>query len=312
MMNLDSYRECQLCPRLCRVDRTAGQRGVCGETAVCRVASSGPHHGEEPAFSGTRGSGTIFFTGCSCRCLFCQNWQISREGLGEALTLEQLTERALELVRRGVHNLNFVTPDHFWPHVQEVCRRVRAAGVEVPFILNCSGYERAELVPAYAEVMDIFLPDFKFADPELARRCLGEPGYPEQALAALRAMVEAAGFLRPWDDEFRTLARRGVLVRHLVLPGQVENSLATLRLLRRHLGPELPLSIMSQFRPMPACQAAGILTTPVPRQEYEQVCDLAADLGFEHAFIQPDYGDEGFAPDFREEQPFAGNRRADA
>jgi putative pyruvate formate lyase activating enzyme len=300
-----------LCPRLCRVDRTAGQRGVCAETAVCRVASSGPHHGEEPALSGTRGSGTIFFTGCSCRCLFCQNWQISREGLGEGIGIEDLTARALDLAARGVHNLNFVTPTHFWPHIRELCRRLRAAGVRIPFILNCSGYERPEMVQEYREVIDIYLPDFKFADPALARRCMGDPQYPDCALAAVREMVAAAGFLEPWDDTFRTVARRGVLVRHLVLPGQVRNSLGVLHLLHRHFGPDLPLSIMSQYRPMPACLKAGFLTEPVPRSEYEQVCALAEELGFGHAFIQPNYGDESFAPDFHQEEPFAGNRRAD-
>jgi putative pyruvate formate lyase activating enzyme len=308
-MDLSAYRECTLCPRGCKVDRSAGQRGVCGETAVCRVASIGAHHGEEPVFSGTRGSGTVFFSGCSCRCLFCQNWQISRQGLGEEMSIETLTERVLALAAQGVHNLNFVTPDHFWPQVRELCRRVRAAGVEIPFILNGSGYEQPERVAEYSKVMDIFLPDFKFSDPALARRCMGDARYPEVALAAVSAMVEAAGFLRPWDDSFETLAAKGVLVRHLVLPGQVENSLGVLRLLHERCGPELPLSIMSQYRPMPACTAAGFLATTVPRHEYDRVCDLAEELGFEHAFIQPDYGDEDFAPDFRHEQPFAGNRR---
>ncbi len=308
-MDLSPYRECMLCPRLCRVDRVAGGRGVCGETAVCRVASLGPHHGEEPALSGTRGSGTIFFTGCSCRCLFCQNWQISREGLGRPVTIEELTDRALDLVRSGVHNLNFVTPTHVWPHVRELCRRLRAAGVSIPFVLNCSGYERPELVAEYREVIDIFLPDFKFAEGALARRCMGDERYPEYALASLREMVAAAGPLEPWDEAFRTVARRGVLVRHLVLPGQVENSLAVLRLLHGEFGPGLPLSIMSQYRPMPACREAGFLTEPVPRREYDEVCELAERLGFERAFIQPNYGDEGFAPDFRREEPFEGNRR---
>jgi putative pyruvate formate lyase activating enzyme len=306
-LDVSAYRECTLCPRLCRVDRTAGRRGVCGETAVCRIASSGPHHGEEPVLSGSRGSGTVFFTGCSCRCLFCQNWQISREGLGEEVTIEELTARVLDLAAQGVHNLNFVTPDHFWPHVREVCRRVRAVGVRIPFILNCSGYERPELVAEYREVIDIFLPDYKFSDAELAQRCMGDERYPEIALAAVSAMVEAAGFLRPWDDSFATPAARGVLVRHLVLPGQVENSLGVLRRLHERCGPGLPLSIMSQYRPMPACRNADFLTGTVPRHEYEQVCALAEELGFEQVFIQPGAADDEYVPDFRSEKPFSGN-----
>ena len=308
-MDLEAYRDCQLCPRLCRVDRIAGEVGVCGETAVCRVASSVPHHGEEPCFTGERGSGTIFFSGCACRCVFCQNWQISHEHLGEAMDLEALTAAAMELVDRGVHNLNFVTPDHFWPHVRALCRRLRADGVRVPFIMNGSGYVRAERVPEYAEHIDIFLPDFKFADAALAQRCMGAADYPERALSALQAMVTAAGFLRPWDDEGRVLAEKGVLVRHLVLPGQVENSLGVLRLLHRDFGPRLPVSIMSQYRPMPRARADGFLDGVVTGDEYACVCDLAEELGFERAFIQPDFGDSGFTPDFREEEPFAGNGR---
>jgi putative pyruvate formate lyase activating enzyme len=307
-MNSEPYRNCTLCPRLCRVDRTAGRRGVCGETAVCRVASATAHFGEEPSFTGTRGSGTIFFTGCSSHCFFCQNFQISAGGQGREVTPEQLLDMALSLVGKGVHNLNFVSPDHVWPHVEWVCRQLRERGVTLPFLFNTSGYQDPARVPGYAALIDIFLPDYKFADPALARVCMRDEHYPEIALKAIREMVARKGFLTPWDPEGRETARQGVLVRHLVLPGCVENSLAAIRTLHAAFGPDLPVSIMSQFKPVPGCREKGMLERGVTDEEYEQVTDLVAELGFERAYIQPGAGDDDFLPDFNEEEPFEGNR----
>lgn len=307
--DLTAYRACRLCPRRCGVDRTAGGRGVCGETAVCRVAHAGPHFGEEPSFSGTRGSGTIFFSGCSSRCFFCQNRQISAENVGRERSPEELLVLAEELLAKGVHNLNFVTPDHFWPHVSALCRELRGRGVTAPFLCNCSGYQLPELVPAVAEMMDVFLPDFKFADSALAGYCMGAEDYPAVALAALRAMVSAKGFLYPWDVSGERTAERGVLVRHLVLPGQVENSLAVLELLHREFGPDLPLSVMSQYRPMPACAGKGAFARGVNAEEYARVCDRVGELGFWRVYVQELTPETAFLPDFRDAEPFAGNRR---
>ncbi len=307
-MNDALYRECRLCPRNCGVDRVAGRRGVCQETAVCRVASATAHFGEEPSFTGTRGSGTLFFSGCSSRCFFCQNHQISLGESGDALTPDELLETARGLVAKGVHNLNFVSPDHFWPHVEWLCRRLREEGVALPFLFNTSGYQKPERVADYAAVIDIFLPDFKFADASLAQLCMRDARYPEMAMEALTKMVALKGFLFPWDPEGRETAARGVLVRHLVLPGCVENSLSVVRLLHREFGPELPLSIMSQFRPMPGCREHGMLERPVSEAEYEQVTDLVAELGFAQVYIQPGSGSDDFLPDFDEDEPFEGNR----
>ncbi len=307
-LNTVPYQNCRLCPRDCRVDRLAGRRGVCGESAVCRIASATAHFGEEPSFSGTRGSGTIFFTGCSSRCFFCQNYQISTGGQGRDLTPEQLLETAGSLVARGVHNLNFVSPDHFWPHVEWLCRSLRETGVNLPFLFNASGYQDPARVADFASLIDIFLPDFKFADPHLAEVCMKDRRYPVIALQAIREMVARKGFLTPWDPEGRETARQGVLVRHLVLPGCVENSLEVVRLMFEEFGPGLPISIMSQFKPMPGCRKKGMLERAVNDEEYEQVTDRVAELGFEKAYIQPGAGDDDFLPDFNEEEPFEGNR----
>lgn len=296
-----------LCPRRCGVNRLIGETGVCGETAVCRVASACLHHGEEPPISGTHGSGTVFFTGCSCGCFFCQNHQISREGLGTAVSMRGFLALAHDLIAQGAHNLNLVTPDHVWPHIRELARRLRADGVSVPLAYNCSGYTRPDIVPEVARWVDIFMPDVKFADPLLAHACIHAADYPDIAFCALDRMIEAKGFLEPFDPGGRGIARRGVLVRHLVLPGQVDNSLSVLRRLRREFGRMLPLSVMSQFQPMPECRQRGLLTRRVSVTEYDQVCRLIEELGFEQAFVQPIFDDDGYVPDFDRAQPFRGN-----
>ncbi|NLG33790.1 MAG: radical SAM protein [Lentisphaerae bacterium] len=303
-----SYSPCRLCPRQCGTDRQNGTAGVCGETAELRIASHGPHMGEEPCFSGTRGSGAIFFSGCPCHCFFCQNWQISSpHGKGRPVTPDEFHRLALDLIDQGVHNLNFVTPDHFWPHIQTLCARLRDEGMTLPFLFNASGYQLPAMIARYAAFMDIFLPDFKFADPVLARTVLRDERYPEIALEALRLMVAEKGFLDPFDPTGIDLAKRGVLVRHLVLPGHVENSLRALDLLREEFGRWLPLSLMSQYTPVPATRNRPPFDRPLDPAEYQTALDHAIHLGFENLLIQPP-GDSGdFLPDFERHRPFRGN-----
>ncbi|MFH0953157.1 MAG: radical SAM protein [Verrucomicrobiota bacterium] len=308
-MNMDLYRECRLCPRDCGVNRVEGKRGICRETAVCRISSAGPHFGEEPSFTGTRGSGAIFFTGCSSRCFFCQNVQISIENLGEPVTPEQLVAAARRLIKAGVHNLNFVTPDHFWPHIEHLCAELRREGISIPTVFNSSGYQRPDMVEKYAEFMDLFMPDFKFAQPALAGACMGDERYPEIALESLRKMLELKGFLEPWDPSGAHPAQRGVLVRHLILPGHVENTLAVLRLLRKEFGKLLPLSVMSQFHPMPLCFERGQLARRISADEHRRVYDLVIELEFQHVYIQNLAHDIEFLPDFSDPEPFKGNLR---
>lgn len=310
---LRAYDACRLCPRDCGAARSAGRPGACGETAELRIASAGPHFGEEPCFTGTRGSGAIFFAGCSCHCFFCQNWQISAgRAAGRPYGAEAFHALAADLVARGVHNLNFVTPGHWWPHIEILCRCLRAEGVGIPFLWNSSGYETATLVARQAELMDIFLPDFKFADPDLARAVMGDGRYPALALGALRAMVAAKGFLDPFDPSGAATARTGVLVRHLLLPGHVENTKSVLRLLRSEFGRYLPLSLMSQYLPVPATASRPPFDRPPAPAEYREAVDCALELGFENLFIQPLADTSDFLPDFTRDCPFEGNRRPPA
>ncbi len=303
-----AYSPCRLCPRQCGTDRLAGAPGVCGETAELRIASHGPHMGEEPCFSGTRGSGAIFFSGCACHCFFCQNWQISNvRGKGQPVSAEEFHLLARGLIERGVHNLNFVTPDHFWPHIEALCARLREEGVQVPFLFNSSGYQLPSMISRYAAQMDIFLPDFKFADPVLARLVMRDERYPEIALEALRLMVAEKGFLEPFDPTGTDLAKRGVLVRHLVLPGHVENTLRVLDLLREEFGRWLPLSLMSQYKPTPAAQTRPPFDHHLSAAEYQTALDRAQELGFENLLVQPLAATDDFLPDFEQDRPFKGN-----
>lgn len=310
MNPFEAYRCCRFCPRDCKVDRAQGVRGICGETATLRIAHLGAHFGEEPSFSGTRGSGTIFFSGCSSHCFFCQNYQISGQHDGKEYTAEALLKAVKGLLQKEeVHNLNFVTPDHFWPHIKELCRTLREEGVTVPMLFNGSGYQKPELVEEYGAWMDIFMPDFKFAQPELAKTCMGDERYPGIALEAIRKMVELKGSLDPWDPAGERPAQRGVLIRHLVLPGHVENSLEVLRLIHREFGPKIPLSVMSQYRPVPACSGCGEFQRALTAKEYEQVLELVGKLGFSRVYAQELVEQTVFLPDFNDpEDPFPGHR----
>lgn len=191
------------------------------------------------------------------------------------------------LIGLKVQNLNLVTPDHFWPHVAALCEHLRRDGEDLPILYNCSGYSRPQMIRAAANWIDIFMPDFKFGDAELARKCMGDARYPELAMESVKEMVAACGFLRPWDVDGLHPAKKGILVRHLVLPDEVDNSLKVLALLHDAFGPDIPISLMSQFRPTWRCQERQMLDRRITRQEYQQVLDAVQGYGFTHVYAQP-------------------------
>ncbi len=309
------YKRCTLCPRNCGVDRTVhakgSVRGVCGESDQLRVSYVGPHFGEEPPITGTNGSGTVFFSGCSLKCSFCQNHQISHEGLGNVIGLEELTERAEEMVNQhGVHNINLVTPDHFFPHVFKLVGRLRHRGVHRPIVFNLSGYQSKESLISAEPFVDIYLPDFKYADPSLAGVLSKCRDYPLVALEAITEMVRQKGFLDGLDSPENEPATRGVLVRHLALPGKVSNSIDALTSLFVEFGSGLPLSLMSQYHPVLEHKDPD-LNRRVSQREFEEVLSHAESLGFENLFVQfPEEGPQhrerlAFLPDFRNPRPFS-------
>lgn len=329
----EMYIACRLCPRHCGVNRLAGKRGFCGETAQLRVASVGAHFGEEPPISGRQGSGTVFFSGCSLQCDFCQNYQISRQHVGTFTTVEKVGQCLLELYEtRRIHNVNFVTPDHFFPQTVAIIEYLRKHGIKIPTVYNLSGYQDVQTLQAIEQTADIYLPDFKYADNRLAEQFSHCCNYAAVALDALTEMVRQKGFLDSvFDDDAQAIARKGVLVRHLILPGQTQNSLDALSMLFLEFGRKLPMSLMSQYHPIPSLrQAQGTsqpeLTPPaswegaggdfpamqraITQEEFEQVYDHVQELGFEHLLVQyPEQRDNAFLPDFEKEEPFQGNMR---
>lgn len=312
------YENCRLCPRQCGVDRTMVSTrsgpGFCGSGHELRIAHAGPHFGEEPPISGTNGSGAVFFSGCALRCSFCQNYQISKEGHGGTLTSEEFFLKSSEMIdEHNVHNINFVTPDHFIPHILELVVELRDKGYSLPAVYNMSGYQSVDTLRLIEDHADVYLPDYKYSDDLLAVKYSNAKNYPGIALDAISEMIRQKGFLDTAGDEGRP-AGKGVLVRHLILPGKVENSTGALTTLFLEFGAGLPVSLMSQYHPVIRHNDED-LNRRITDVEFEKVYSHALDLGFENLFVQfpeefdPDRKDDfPFLPDFCLKEPFSGNR----
>ena len=281
------YDACELCPRRCMARRNDGRAGVCGQTAELRVARSALHFWEEPPVSGEAGSGTIFFSGCSLRCAYCQNAEISHGGVGAPVSVARVAKMMLELEAQGALNINLVTPSHFAPQVVDAVERARAAGMSLPVVCNTSGYETVETVDLLARVVDVWLTDFKYADAKLAGALSAAPDYPEVAEAALARMLahlRERGGLRLGDDG-RML--QGIIVRHLVLPGHEDDSCAVLDRVWKLCGNEVDLSVMNQYTPTAAMLGRGdALSGPLGEEAYDFVVCHADELGFERIWWQ--------------------------
>jgi putative pyruvate formate lyase activating enzyme len=289
-----------LCPRHCGADRAAGKRGVCGADDSLRVARAALHQGEEPPISGTRGSGTVFFSHCPLHCVYCQNEPIASGRVGKPISVGRLAEIYGELAEQGAHNINLVTPTQYVPQIIRACALARERGMTLPVVYNTSGYETPETIRALDGCVDGYLTDFKYASHELAARYSGVPDYPRVALSALEAMVEQAGEYA-LDDE--GILRSGVIVRHLMLPGQLEDSRAVLRLVFDSVGNRVCYSLKNQYTPMPHVQHLPELQTTVIEDEYSALINFALDLGIANSFMQESDDDnsasaEAFIPAF--------------
>ncbi|MGZ9147104.1 MAG: radical SAM protein [Candidatus Deferrimicrobiaceae bacterium] len=278
-----TLERCRLCPRGCGVNRRNGETGFCGAGISLRVAAVSVHHGEEPPISGTRGSGTVFFSHCNMKCIFCQNYPISQLGVGERMSTEELGERLLGLERKGTHNVNFVTPT---PHVPQLIGAVAAArekGFALPVVYNSNGYDSPEALALLERVVDIYLPDVKYVSPRLAEDVSATPDYPAHNAAAVSEMFRQVGPLSPGEDG---IARKGVLLRHLVIPGKGDETEKVLARLRETYGPQVPLSLMGQY--FPAYQAASVpgLNRRLASDEYERAVETARRLGLDNVFLQ--------------------------
>jgi len=265
------------------VNRPEGERGFCRAGRKARVASISLHHGEEPPISGTGGSGTVFFAHCNLACLFCQNYPISQLDNGREMDVETLAEELLKLQARGAHNINFVTPTPHVPQMVEAVLFARQRGLVIPIVYNSNGYDSLEALSLTDGVVDIYLPDAKYRSGDLAKLASGAFEYPEANDVALQEMVRQTGFLElDWKD----IAVRGVLVRHLVLPGRVEETQKVLAHLKETFGPDIPISLMGQYFPAYKASETPGFNRKLPGREYDQAIRAAKRLGLQNVFIQ--------------------------
>ena len=293
------YEECLLCPRACASDRTSGETGYCGESSLVRAACACLHFGEEPPLTGAGGSGTVFFTGCTLKCGFCQNWQVSRCGAGTALSEEELARIFLRLQGEGAENVNIVTGTQFAPSILDSLALARTRGLAIPMVWNSSGYETLETVGMLAGEVSFFLPDLKTLDAELARRYFHASDYPERAKAALLAMAEA----RPlrWNGE---TPASGLIVRHLVLPGHLEQTREAISWFASNLSGRALLSLMFQYTPIPGQELPAPLDRMVTEEEHRRALAFLDELDIEEGFFQEPVPDSGWLPDFSRAKPF--------
>ncbi|RKY25640.1 MAG: radical SAM protein [Planctomycetota bacterium] len=272
----EMLKACSICPRGCGVDRAAGERGYCGMTADVVVSSISPHFGEEPPLVGHNGSGTIFLCGCSLRCAFCQNYDISHHANGRQVGTEGLVHAMLRLQQIGCHNINFVTPTHYAPQVMEAVHAAQREGLGVPVVYNCGGYESVETLRLLEGFVEIYMPDFKFASSDMAQRYCTAPDYPEVAKAALKEMQRQVGDLEIGDDG---IATRGLLIRHLVMPGGLEDSKRVVDFIADEISPNAYVNVMEQYRPCGEAYRHPEINRPLEPDEFRRAFDHAAARG---------------------------------
>ena len=309
----ESLEKCMLCPRACGARRAQGERGVCGADDKLVVARAALHAWEEPPISGNAGSGTIFFSHCSLKCIYCQNAQIAQGQAGKEISIERLVQICLELQDKGALNINFVSPTHYAPYVRASVVRARKAGLVLPIVWNTSGYETVQTIANNKDMIDIYLSDFKYGNAQVAKRYSNASDYKDVACQALDTMLEFVG--EPAFDEVDGQLRmtRGVIVRHLLLPGQLENSKEVLKLIHERYGARVRLSIMNQYTPLLktfAQREDGIwarealyrfpeLAEYASDSDYESLLDYADELGIENYFWQKGPAcEESFIPAF--------------
>lgn len=310
-------RVCMLCPRACGVNRQAGELGLCGQSDEIRAARAALHMWEEPCISGSKGSGAVFFTGCGLQCVYCQNRSIAVQGRGSVISVERLAEIFLRLQEKGANNINLVTACQFVPQVITAIERARSSGLRLPIVYNSSGYESLHTIQMLEGYVDIYLPDLKYRDTEVSRRYSHAPDYFEKAASVITEMVrqtgemcftdEATGSLRLGIDAYQErsgqgedlLMTKGVIVRHLLLPGCLEDAKEIVAWLLSSFGERIFISLMNQYTPVADSRAYPQLHTKVSEQDYQALVSHAISLGIENGFIQEgESARESFIPSF--------------
>lgn len=296
MKNMNKYENCLLCPRKCGINRRTGQTGVCGVSSEIKVARAALHYWEEPCISGKRGSGAVFFSGCSLHCVFCQNREISDGKAGKVISKERLSDIFMELAVKGANNINLVTPGQYIPDIVWAVNDAKSRGMKLPIIYNTSGYENVTELKLLEGIVDVYLPDFKYMDSTLSARYSRAKDYPSVAKQALSEMVRQQPDVV--IDDATGLIQKGVIVRQLLLPGHVNDAKAVLKYLYDTYHDHVYISMMSQFTPI-ALKDYPEINRTVTRREYERLVDYAIEIGITNAFIQEgDVAKDSFIPAF--------------
>lgn len=290
MAPLDQLEDCRLCPRRCGVNRNAGKRGFCGAGDHVEVFTYGPHHGEEPPLSGTRGSGTVFFSRCPLRCIYCQNYRFSQLGEGREYEAAELAGMLRSLWKKGCHNWNLVSPTPWLPFIRDAVGRLKSDGISLPVVYNTSGFENIETVAGLAGLVSVYLTDLRYSSRDTAAEASHFGDYVQIAREALREMWRQSGPLKLDDDG---MAVSGTICRLLVLPGHAQEAIDNLRWLAESIGTNIAVSVMAQYTP--AHKAVGMEPwgRRISRGEYEPVRDAVKELGFEQGWVQEFEGDTG-------------------
>ena len=296
MKNMNKYENCLLCPRKCGINRSTGQTGVCGVSSEIKVARAALHYWEEPCISGKRGSGAVFFSGCSLHCVFCQNREISDGKEGKVISKERLSDIFIELADKGANNINLVTPGQYIPDIVWAVNDAKSRGMKLPIIYNTSGYENVTELKLLEGIVDVYLPDFKYMDSTLSARYSRAKDYPSVAKQALSEMVRQQPDVV--IDDATGLIQKGVIVRQLLLPGHVNDAKAVLKYLYDTYHDHVYISMMSQFTPI-ALKDYPEINRTVTKREYERLVNYALEIGITNAFIQDgDVAKDSFIPAF--------------
>jgi len=297
--------DCKLCPRECGVNRFEGGNGYCGTDAGMNIASVCVHKGEEPVISGTEGICNIFFTGCNLRCIFCQNHEISRPGNSFArnnLSFDEILESIEKILLSGVKALGFVSPSHAVPQMKAIIRGLHEKGLKPVLVYNTNGYDKPDVIDSLDGIIDVYLPDYKYASPHIAREFSDASDYPEVVLKALKRMYYQKGSKLLLDDDEKAVS--GLLIRHLVLPGHAEESIKVLRVIADELSTGVHISLMSQYHPIPDVLNHSDLNRSLYFSEYAEVAEEMQRIGFRNGWLQDMESNNNYKPDFSKEHPF--------
>jgi putative pyruvate formate lyase activating enzyme len=304
---LKEFDHCMLCPRACGVNRNAGHLGYCGSDAGYHIGSVCIHRGEEPPVSGPRGICNVFFTRCNLQCIYCQNYQISRrKGKVENFryTLEEVIEDIMAILDRGIESVGFVSPTHFTPHVKAIISGLHKKGYTPITVYNSNGYDSTKVLQSFEGLIDVYLPDFKYFNPVISSSFSDADDYPDIVKRSIREMYRQKGSTVVLDHQ--GIAVTGMIIRHLVLPGQVRDSIDVLRWIAGELSPSVSISLMSQYFPTREVSDHPVLNRKLRPEEYQEVLEAMEDLGFTKGWIQQYESADYYKPDFRDDNPFEG------